>query len=116
VLPGNVDGPASPYHGRAGWSWYTGSAAWLPRIVSEWVLGVRPTWDGLRFEPCLPPGWSKAKMRRPWRGALLRIGIERAPELGEGKIEVSVDGRRLGGCVLGEVEEGAEVDIQIRCG
>ena len=56
VLPGNVDGPASPYHGRAGWTWYTGAAAWLPRILSEWVLGVRPTWEGLAFDPCLPPG------------------------------------------------------------
>ncbi len=116
VLPGNVDGPASPYHGRAGWSWYTGSAAWLPRVISEWVLGVRPTWDGLRFDPCLPPSWQRAAMRRPWRGARLRIEIERAPELQDGKVEVTVDGRRLGGCVLKEVEEGAEVHVQVRCG
>ena len=46
VLPGNVDGPDSPHHGRAGWTWYTGSAQWLHRVVCEWVLGVRPEWDG----------------------------------------------------------------------
>ncbi len=114
VLSGNVDGPASPYHGRAGWSWYTGSAAWLPRVLSEWVLGVRPTWDGLELHPCLPPSWQRAAMVRPWRGARLRIEIERVPGL-PGLLEVTVDGRRLSGA-LKKVEEGAEVLIQVRCG
>ena len=77
VLPGNVDGPASPHHGRAGWTWYTGSAAWLHRVVAEWVFGVRPGWDGLTIDPCLPPSWSRARMVRPWRGATLEIEIAR---------------------------------------
>lgn len=78
VLPGNVDGPVSPWHGRAGWTWYTGSAAWLQRIVAEWVLGVRPGWDGLLIDPCLPPEWNHARMKRSWRGATYDIRIERA--------------------------------------
>ncbi|MBK5258532.1 MAG: glycosyl transferase family 36 [Thermoanaerobaculia bacterium] len=77
VLPGNVDGPDSPWYGRAGWTWYTGSASWLHRIVGEWVLGVRPTWDGLLIDPCLPPSWDRARMIRPWRGAVYDITIER---------------------------------------
>ena len=77
VLPGNVDGPDSPHHGRGAWTWYTGSAAWLHRIVAEWILGVRPEWDGLRIDPCLPPGWDRASMVRPWRGAIWEIAIER---------------------------------------
>jgi cellobiose phosphorylase len=77
VLPGNVDGPDSPLNGRAGWTWYTGSAAWLHRVVSEWVLGVRAEWDGLRIDPCLPPSWGRARMTRPWRGSLYEIAIER---------------------------------------
>ncbi|MGZ7030983.1 MAG: GH36-type glycosyl hydrolase domain-containing protein [Thermoanaerobaculia bacterium] len=76
VLPGNVDGPDSPYYGRGGWTWYTGSASWLHRIVSEWVLGVRPDWDGLRIDPCLPSSWDRARMIRPWRGGTLEIVIE----------------------------------------
>lgn len=78
VLPGNVDGPSSPHHGRAGWTWYTGSAAWLHRVVGEWVLGVRPEWDGLRLDPCLPPGWNRARMVRPWRDSIWEIEIERS--------------------------------------
>ena len=78
VLPGNVDGPDSPLYGRAGWTWYTGSAAWLHRVVSEWVLGVRPDWDALIIDPCLPPSWDRARMTRQWRGATYDIRIERS--------------------------------------
>jgi cellobiose phosphorylase len=77
VLPGNVDGPDSPLNGRAGWTWYTGSASWLHRVVSEWVLGVRPTWEGLLVDPCLPPQWDRAKIVRPWRGRTIEIEITR---------------------------------------
>lgn len=99
VMPGNVDGPDSPYHGRAGWSWYTGSAAWLHRIVSQWVLGVRPEWDGLRIDPCLPPGWTQVSMTRPWRGNTYQIKIERT-ESARGGTEVSLDGVRLSSNVI----------------
>jgi cellobiose phosphorylase len=100
VLPGNVDGPASPHHGRAGWTWYTGSAAWLHRVVSEWVLGVRPGWDGLTIDPCLPPSWSRAKMVRPWRGVRLEIEIARGIPGGGGAVSVVVDGVALATNVL----------------
>ena len=50
-MPGNVDGPDSPNEGRAGWTWYTGSAAWLYRATLDWVLGVRATRAGLLVEP-----------------------------------------------------------------
>ncbi|MCP4248208.1 MAG: glycosyl transferase family 36 [bacterium] len=77
VLPGNVDGPESPHFGRGGWTWYTGAAAWLQRVIREWVLGVRPEWDGLRVQPCLPPDWSDASLHCCFRGADYRVDIER---------------------------------------
>ncbi len=116
VLPGNIDGPDSPYPGRGGWSWYTGSAAWLPRVIAEWVLGVRPTWEGLRFDPCLPPGWNRASMMRPWRGARLHVEIERVAGMAGGEVDVTVDGEPLGACALAEVRAGAEVRVRVCCG
>lgn len=96
VLPGNVDGPDSPYHGRGGWTWYTGSAAWLHRVVTQWVLGVRPDWNGLRIEPCLPTNWDHARMTRPYRGCTYEIEITRDESLPAAQpAEVALDGRRL---------------------
>ncbi|HEY0592028.1 MAG TPA: glycosyl hydrolase family 65 protein [Thermoanaerobaculia bacterium] len=91
VLPGNVDGPDSPLNGRAGWTWYTGSAAWLHRVVSEWVFGVRAEWDGLRIDPCLPPSWKRARMTRPWRGRTVEISIDRRRE----GFDITVDGEKV---------------------
>jgi cellobiose phosphorylase len=118
VLPGNVDGPSSPCFGRAGWTWYTGSAAWLPRVLDEWVLGVRPEWDGLRFDPCLPPSWNRAAMTRPYRGANLEIAIVRrtagAERVAEsGAVRVRVDGEALAEPLLTAVEPGRTYSIVV---
>jgi cellobiose phosphorylase len=107
VLPGNVDGPDSPWYGRAGWTWYTGSASWLQRIVSEWVLGVRPEWDGLRIDPCLPPSWNRARMTRAFRGATYDIRIERRGD----RTVVVQDGVEVAGGVLPVPEWGAHHEI-----
>ncbi len=101
VLPGNVDGPASPFFGRGGWTWYTGSAAWLHRVVTHWVLGVRPEWDGLRIDPCLPPGWRRASLQRPFRGAVYRVDIESADGTGGGRLaELRLDGQLMDSSTL----------------
>jgi cellobiose phosphorylase len=114
VLPGNVDGPDSPLHGRAGWTWYTGSAQWLHRVVCEWVLGVRPEWDGLRFDPCLPPGWDEARMLRPWRGATLDVTVVRDGALAPGEVRVALDGKRLEGTLLPPLPAGTAAKVEVR--
>jgi cellobiose phosphorylase len=90
VTPGNVDGPDSPNFGRGGWTWYTGSSAWMFRIGTEWMLGVRPTWDGLLVAPCVPARWKGFTLRRRFRGADYHITVRRGARPG-----VSVDGRPL---------------------
>lgn len=100
VTPGNVDGPESPYFGRGGWTWYTGSAAWLHRVICEWVLGVRPTWQGLLIDPKLPPDWNTAKMRRSYRGCVYDIHIDHDGTLATDSVEVSLDGHPVGSLTL----------------
>ncbi len=78
VMPGNVDGPASPFAGRGGWTWYTGSAAWYLRALVEGVLGVEATLDGLRVRAALPEGWDGYRIKRQYRGATYDIRVRRA--------------------------------------
>ncbi len=92
VLPGNVDGRDSQYYGRAGWTWYTGSAGWLFSIAHEWILGVRPTPAGLLIDPAMPRKWKEAKITRRFRGAVYHILIRNPHNLAEGKIEITVNG------------------------
>ncbi|MDM0114277.1 glucoamylase family protein [Variovorax sp. J22R133] len=56
VMPGDTYG-AAPYVGRGGWSWYTGSAAWLQRAAIETLLGLQVQGHRLRLTPRVPPEW-----------------------------------------------------------
>jgi len=116
VMPGNVDGPDSPYHGRAGWTWYTGSATWLHRVICEWVLGVRATWEGLLISPCLPAGWASARMTRPYRGCTYEITFERTPSLPAGRdVVVTLDGQPLqGGLIAPPKRSGTTHAVHVR--
>ncbi len=118
LLPGNVDGPESPHLGRGGWTWYTGSAAWLYRVVSQWVLGVRPKWQGLRIDPCLFPGWRRASLLRPWCGAVYRVDMESATGAGGNSVEgLSLDGEPVTSPWLPVPDRpGATHRVQVRLG
>lgn len=92
VTPGNVEGPDSPHFGRGGWTWYTGSAAWLRKICLEWILGIRPEWEGLLVVPCLPPHWSEAKISRPFQGDTFDIIIKNPDHRSKGTWRIELDG------------------------
>jgi cellobiose phosphorylase len=92
VLPGNVDGPLSDKPGRAGWTWYTGSAAWLNRVSLEWIMGVRPVWGGLMVDPCPVSDMGKVAVSRVYRGVTVNIKFD-AADFGSGrKVVLAVDG------------------------
>ncbi len=95
VTPGNVEGPESPFFGRAGWTWYTGSSAWLLRAVVDYILGVRATFDGLYVDPCIPNSWQSYKIKRIFRGAIYDIEILNPNGKSCGVSEVFVNGEKL---------------------
>jgi cellobiose phosphorylase len=77
VMPGNVDGPGTPTPGQAGWSWYTGSAAWYLRALVEGVLGVRAEGGRLCVKAKLPEGWQEFRVTRRFRGAVYHLHLRR---------------------------------------
>jgi len=95
VTPGNVDGPASPRFGQAGWTWYTGSAAWMWKVSIEWILGVRASFDGLIIDPCIPREWKGFKIERKFRGATYQIEVDNSKGVSYGVKEIIVDGNRI---------------------
>lgn len=93
VTPGNIDGPLSEYYGRGGWTWYTGSAQWLHRVATHWILGIRPQEDGLLIDPNIPADWSGFKVRRNFRGAIYEIEVTNPAGVNCGVREILVDGQ-----------------------
>jgi cellobiose phosphorylase len=74
VMPADVYGVA-PHNGRGGWSWYTGSAGWMFRLISETLLGLERTGDQLRILPRLPTGWPGFRMRYRFGKTTWRIQV-----------------------------------------
>jgi cellobiose phosphorylase len=81
----------SPHNGRGGWTWYTGSAGWMYRLIVESLLGLRLEVDKLRFAPCLPADWKKFKVYYRYRETVYEIDVlQQLAEVGE--TSVTVDG------------------------
>lgn len=100
VLPGNSDGRDSAYYGRAGWSWYTGSAGWLFTIANESIAGLKPEYDGLRIDPCISEDWETLKIKRAFRQALFEIEIKNPHKQTCGINYLLLDGKRIEGNLL----------------
>ena len=71
-----IAGPAAPNHGEAKNSWLTGAATWNMVAITQWILGIRPEYDGLRVDPVLPAGWPGFTATRRFRGATYIIQVE----------------------------------------
>ena len=62
-----IAGRDAPTHGEAKNSWLTGTAAWNYIAIAQWILGIRPAWDGLQVAPVIPAAWSAGQKRLPGR-------------------------------------------------
>ncbi|MBC7207028.1 MAG: hypothetical protein H5U27_10985, partial [Methyloversatilis sp.] len=70
---------ADPHTGRGGWSWYTGSAGWMYRLLLESLLGFTRTGDTLRIRPCMPPEWRDFVIDYRFGETSYHIVVERSP-------------------------------------
>ena len=81
----------SPHTGRGGWTWYTGSAGWMYRLIVESLLGLRLEADTLRFAPCLPADWKGFTVHYRYRETVYHIAVLQAVG-GIGGMGVTLDG------------------------
>lgn len=90
-----IAGRDAPTHGEAKNSWLSGTAAWNYVAISQWILGIRPGYDGLQIAPVMPEDWPGFSATRIFRGVTYRITVRRA---GPGNaVALAVDGKPLAG-------------------
>jgi cellobiose phosphorylase len=91
-------GPEHPYlYGEGAFTWITGCSGWSFMAGTEWLLGIRRDFEGLRIDPCVPPNWKKFSVRRPFRGAIYEIEVENPKGVERGVKEVYVNGQLIEG-------------------
>ena len=95
-----VAGKDAPTFGEAKNSWLTGTAAWTFFNISQYILGIQPTLDGLRVDPCIPHTLTGYTVTRRFRGAEYRITVDNAAGVQHGVKAVTVDGKAICGNVL----------------
>ena len=82
-----------PHVGRGGWSWYTGAAGWMYRLLVEHLLGVRLEGERLRLSPQLPRAWPSIKLHYRYRDTFYHITVTRSDEERAAPIHVRLDGQ-----------------------
>lgn len=88
---------APPHVGRGGWTWYTGAAGWMYRLILETLLGLHLEVDRLRIAPCVPDEWETYKMHYRYRETLYHITVSRVGEKPERVVRAAHEGARSDG-------------------
>jgi cyclic beta-1,2-glucan synthetase len=103
----------APHVGRGGWSWYTGSAGWMYRLMIESLLGLRLEHGKLRFAPVLPEDWEGFTMDYRHRGTLYRIHLRQSDA---GTVStVWLDGVAQADGRVPLADGGAEHSVELNC-
>ena len=111
-----VAGKDAPSFGEGKNSWLTGTAAWTFTTISQYILGIQPTLDGLRLDPCIPSSLKGYTLDRTYRGAKYHITVDNAAGAQKGVKSVTVDGKPLDGQVLPVLAPGSECSVVVTMG
>ena len=113
---GSDIGNGGKNYGQGKNSWLTGTAAWNMVAISQYILGIKPDFDGLMINPSIPSSWDGFKATRLFRGAKYNITIKNPNHVCKGVKSLVVDGKAIDGCVVPFVEGKKEVNVEITLG
>jgi len=102
-----------PHTGRGGWSWYTGSAGWLYRLILETLLGLTVEKDKLRLAPCVPADWETYALDYRHGNTIYHITVAQLG-VSKGESTVTVDGVAQDDPVISLVDDGAHHAVEVR--
>ena len=95
-----IAGKDAPTHGEAKNSWLTGTAAWTYFTATQWILGIRTEFDGLRVDPVIPAKWKGFTVTRRFRGNTYVIEVKNPQHQQRGVKKLFVDGNEIAGNLL----------------
>jgi len=111
----------SPHVGRGGWTWYTGSAGWMYRLILESLLGLRLESNKLLIEPCFPEDWNAFKIKYRYRETMYHINVGRmaaSPDQGgnsDSQVIITVDGIKQENKGIPLINDSQEHQVEVRC-
>ena len=107
-----IAGKDAPTFGEAKNSWLTGTSAWTFLSISQSILGIKPTLDGLEIDPCIPTDWTGYTVSRRFRGAVYHITVENPTGVQKGVKQLLVNGQSISGTVIPAAATGSIVEVR----
>ncbi|HZJ22250.1 MAG TPA: hypothetical protein VFD54_03015, partial [Anaerolineales bacterium] len=106
-----------PSHtGHGGWTWYTGSASWMTRLVVEKILGLQREGNNLRIKPCLPPDWREYEIHYRFGKTMYHLRVENPQSATNGAVRLTLDGKLLNAERIVLKDDGHEHNIVLTLG
>ena len=96
----NILGDEHPQFGLARNSWLSGTASWVYQAATKYILGIIPTYNGLKIEPCIPKEWKTFKIKRVFRDSTYDITVDNPKNISKGIAEITIDGKKIEGNIL----------------
>jgi cellobiose phosphorylase len=116
VYPQMISGKDAYKPGEAKNSWLTGTAAWNFYAITQYILGIKPDYDGILIDPCIPKSWDGFTVHRKFRGADYAITVSNPVGVSKGVKKISVDGKEITGNVVPVLSAGAKHTIEVTMG
>jgi N,N'-diacetylchitobiose phosphorylase len=87
----------SPRYGASRLPWLTGAATWAFYSLSQYILGIRPEYNGITIDPCIPSSWDEIKITRRFRGKTIDLLIKNPERKEKGILQLEVNGKTIQG-------------------
>ena len=101
--------------GEAKNSWLTGTAAWNWYAITQYILGIKPAYDGIQIDPCICSQWKEYKVTRRFRGSTYEITVKNPDGVCKGIREILLDGQPLEGNVVPHTPGTHTVTVTLGC-
>ena len=109
-------GRDAPTPGEGKNSWLTGTVAWSFVTLSQYILGIRPDFDGLIVDPCIPASWKKFSVVRKFRNGTYNITVTNPKSVSKGVKKMTLDGKPVSGNVIPVLNDGKEHTVEAELG
>jgi cellobiose phosphorylase len=116
VYPQNILGDEHPQFGLARNSWLSGTASWAYQAGTQYILGVKPTYEGLQINPCIPRTWDGFKVTREVGNAVYQIEVKNPDHVCKGVKSIRVDGKEITGNVVPVFGDGKTHQVEVIMG
>ena len=111
-----IAGRDAVFFGEAKNSWLTGTAAWTFVNISQHILGLLPTHEGLSVDPCIPHDFGDFELTRKFREGTYHIQVRNPKQVEKGVVSLRVDGQEIAGNVIPYVREKKEYQVEVTLG